>query len=182
MWLINAFGTSFYRIMLNIKRIYRVTNVSLYTCITSIKQQNLFRESELANLNSWSTFFACLLRNPVGRDREYALYVPKYGQRKPRRQRTLFLRYTQCLLGNLTEMLDQRQLLAVSYNGPGPLQLKKACSRLLRSLTIMMMIAISTNFYRATHNNYSQIVIHAMGAQNTAKVLSNIHDPLFQRQ
>ena len=42
--------------------------------------------------------------------------VPKPGKRKPGRQRTLFLKYTQFLIGDLNDMLNQRQLSAMAQD------------------------------------------------------------------
>ena len=133
---INAFGTSCYRIMLNIKRIDRVTNVSIYNLTKTTPLVERARARQLK-------FLGHILRLPVEEPcREYALCVPKHGKRNPGRQRTMLLKYTQCLLGDLNDMLDQRQLSAMAQDRCR-LQLEKACSCLLRSQTIIMMTTYS---------------------------------------
>ena len=42
--------------------------------------------------------------------KEYALYIPPHGKRKPGRQRTLFLRYIQHLLGDTDNMIGPGKL------------------------------------------------------------------------
>ena len=42
--------------------------------------------------------------------------VPKYGKRKSGRQQALFLKYTQSLLGDLNDMLDQLMIQAIFSN------------------------------------------------------------------
>ena len=119
---INAFGTSCYRIMLNIKRIDRVTNVSIYNLTKTTPLVERARARQLK-------FLGHILRMPVEEPcREYAIYVPKHGKRKPGRQRTLFLKYTQCLLGDLNDMLDQRQLSAMAQDRCSWRKLVVACS------------------------------------------------------
>ena len=119
---INAFGTSCYRIMLNIKRIDRVTNVSIYNLTKTTPLVERARARQLK-------FLGHILRMPAEEPcREYAIYVPKHGKSKPGRQRTLFLKYTQCLLGDLNDMLDQRQLSAMAQDRCSWRKLVVACS------------------------------------------------------
>ena len=119
---INAFGTSCYRIMLNIKRIDRVTNVYIYNLTKTTPLVERARARQLK-------FLGHILRMPAEEPcREYAIYVPKHGKRKPGRQRTLFLKYTQCLLGDLNDMLDQQQLLAMAQDRCSWRKLVVACS------------------------------------------------------
>jgi len=91
---INAFATSCFRIMLNIKRVDRVPNATVYNLTGTTPLIGRVRTRQLK-------FLGHVLRmnddEPV---REYALYVPSHGGRKPGRPRTLYLKYIQQLIGD----------------------------------------------------------------------------------
>ena len=117
---INAFDTSCYRIMLNIKRIDRASNAKIYDLTQTAPLVKNVRTRQLRFLDH-------VLGMPDDEPcKEYALYIPPRGKRKPGRQRTLFLRYIQHLLGDTDNMI-----------GPG--KLEEARSRLLCSRPMMMM-------------------------------------------
>ena len=108
--------------MLNIKRIDRVTNVSIYNLTKTTPLVERARARQLK-------FLGHILRLPVEEPcREFALYVPKHGKRKPGWQQTLFLKYSQCLLGDVNDMLDQRQLSAMAQDRCSRRKLVVACS------------------------------------------------------
>ena len=107
---INSFGTSCYRIMLNIKRIDRVPNATIYSLTETAP---LVERARIRQLK----FIGHVLRLPDDEPvREYALYVPTHGKRKPGRQRTLFTKYIQCLLGDMDSMLNHGQLSAMAQD------------------------------------------------------------------
>ena len=119
---INAFGTSCYRIMLNIKRIDRVPNATIYNLTSAAPLIERVRVRQLK-------FLGHILRLP---DEElckvYALYIPTHGKKKPGRQRTLFPRYVQQLLGDSEDMLNQRQLTSMAQDRCSWRKLVVACS------------------------------------------------------
>ena len=87
---INSFGTYCYRIMLNIRRIDRVPNATIY----SLTESAPLIERVLGHV----------LRLPENDPvKGFVMYVPTHGRKKPGRQRTLFTNYIHCLLrGALT--------------------------------------------------------------------------------
>jgi len=107
---INAFATSCYRIMLNIKRIDRVSNAQIYATTGTEPLIILVRQRQLR-------FLGHILRMP---DEEpckiYALYVPPHGKRRPGRQRTSYLSYTQKLLGDTENVLPQDAIASLAMN------------------------------------------------------------------
>ncbi len=110
---INSFGTSCYRIMLDIKRIDKVPNVTIYNLTGTVPLVEKARNRQLK-------FLGHVLRMPDEEPvKEYALYVPKHGKRKPGRQRTLFSKYIHCLLGDADGMLNHGQLLEMAQNRCG---------------------------------------------------------------
>ena len=73
----NAFGTSCYRIMLNIKRIDRVSNAKIYDLTQTAPLVENVRTRQLR-------FLGHVLRMPDDEPcKEYALYIPPNGKRKP---------------------------------------------------------------------------------------------------
>ena len=119
---INSFGTSCYRIMLNIKRIDRVPNATIYSLTETAP---LVERARIRQLK----FIGHVLRLPDDEPvREYALYVPTHGKRKPGRQRTLFTKYIQCLLGDMDSMLNHSQLSAMAQDRQSWRKLVVACS------------------------------------------------------
>ena len=96
---INAFGTSCYRIMLNIKRTDHVSNERVYTITNTVPLINSVRSRQLR-------FLGHILRMQEDEPcRRYALYTPLHGKRRPGRQRTSYLSYAQKLLGDFDNLL-----------------------------------------------------------------------------
>ena len=107
---INSFGTSCYRIMLNIKRIDKVPNATVYHLTEAVPLIEKARSRQLKYLGH-------VLRMPDGEfAKEYALYVPNHGKRKRGRQRTLFSQYIHHLLGDTDGMMRNSQLLEMAQN------------------------------------------------------------------
>ena len=119
---INAFGTSCYRIMPNIKRIDRVSNAKIYDLTQTAPLVENVRTRQLR-------FLGHVLRMPDDEPcKEYALYIPPHGKRKPGRQRTLFLRYIQHLLGDTDNMIGPGKLSELAQDRCGWRKLVVACS------------------------------------------------------
>ena len=96
---INAFGTSCYRIMLNIKRTDHVSNERVYAITNTVPLINSVRSRQLR-------FLGHILRMQEDEPcRRYALYTPLHGKRRPGRQRTSYLSYVQKLLGDFDNFL-----------------------------------------------------------------------------
>ena len=105
---INSFGTSRYRMMLNIRRIDRVPNTSIYSLTESA---SLIERVRLQKLR----FLGHVLRLPENEPvRDFVMYVPTHGRKKPGRQRTLFTNYIHCLLGDPDNLLHDNQLLEMA--------------------------------------------------------------------
>ena len=80
---INSFGTSCYRIMLNIRRMDWVPNATIYSLTESAP---LIERVRLRQLR----FLGHVLRLPENEPvRDFVMYVPTHGRKKPGRQRTL---------------------------------------------------------------------------------------------
>ena len=91
---INSFRTSYYRIMLNIKRIDKVPNATICSLAETDPLIERVRPRQLR-------FLGHVLRLPENEPvREFVMYVPTLGRRKPGRQLTLFTNYIHCLLGD----------------------------------------------------------------------------------
>ena len=119
---INAFGTSCYRIMLNIKRIDRVTNSTIYDLTQTSPLVENVRSRPLR-------FLGHVLRMPDDEPcKMYALYTPSHGKRKPGRQRTLYLKYIQCLLGDTNNIPEKLSELAQDRCGWRKLVTVVVCS------------------------------------------------------
>ena len=74
-------------------------------------------------------FLGHVLRMPDDEPcKEYALYIPPHGKRKPGRQRTLFLRYIQHLLGDTDNMIGPSKLSELAQDRCGWRKLVVACS------------------------------------------------------
>ena len=110
---INAFATSCYRVMLNIKR-YSMTN--------TVALIHLVRHRQLK-------FLGHILRmskeEPV---RRYALYIPTIGKRRPGRPRTPYLNYVQRLLGDNEGAMQEQQIAAFSDDRRAWRNLVVSCS------------------------------------------------------
>ena len=101
---INAFATSCYRIMLNIRRRDHVTNNTIYTMTNTKPLIQRLRERQLR-------FLGHILRMPEEEPaRRYALYIPAHGKRRPGRPRTSYLTYIQHILGDDEGMLQTNQI------------------------------------------------------------------------
>ncbi|KAI8514995.1 hypothetical protein Bbelb_075860 [Branchiostoma belcheri] len=91
---LNAFATSCYRVMLNIKRLDHVSNAWIYKLTNTRPLITMVRQRQLR-------FLGHALRMPLGEPcRTYALYVPTHGKRRPGRQRLDYLGYVRNLLGD----------------------------------------------------------------------------------
>ena len=101
----NAFATSCYRVMLNIKRIVHVLNTTVYSMTNTVPLIHLVRHRQLK-------FLGHILRMSKEEPaRRYALYIPTIGKRRPpSRPRTSYLTYVQRLLGD-NEGAMQEQLI-----------------------------------------------------------------------
>ena len=103
--IINSFGTSCYRIMLDIRRIDRVPNATIYSLTETAP---LIETVRLRQLRFLGHVLGLPENEPV---REFAMYVSTHGRRKPGRQRTLFTNYIHCLLGDPDSLLNDNQML-----------------------------------------------------------------------
>ena len=90
---INAFATSSYRVMLNIKRRDHVSNSIIYSMTDTQPLVHCVRKRQLS-------FLGHVLRLPEEEPvRRYALYIPPHGKRRPGRPRTSYQSYIKRLLG-----------------------------------------------------------------------------------
>ena len=96
---INAFATSCYRIMLGIKRVDRIPNATVYN-LTGTKP--LIVQVRTRQLKFLGHVLRLTDDEPI---REYALYIPPHGGRKPGRPRILYLQYIQHLMGDFDGMM-----------------------------------------------------------------------------
>ena len=75
---LNAFATSCFRVMLNIKRLDHVSNAQIYNMTKTQPLINKVKQRQLG-------FIGHVLRMPAEEPaRTYALYVPTHGKRQPR--------------------------------------------------------------------------------------------------
>ena len=110
---INAFATSCYRVMLNIKR-YSMTN--------TVPLIHLVRHRQLK-------FLGHILRMSKEEPaRRYALYIPTIGKRRPGRPRTSYLNYVQILLGHNEGAMQEQQIAASADDRRAWRNLVVACS------------------------------------------------------
>ena len=119
---INAFATSCFRIMLNIKRVDRIPNASVYNLTGTTPLIERVRTRQLK-------FLGHVLR--LTDDEliwEYALYVPPHGGRKPGRPRTLYLKYIQQLMGDFEGMMLPNNIINSAQDRSSWRQLVVACS------------------------------------------------------
>ena len=90
---LNAFATSSYRVMLNIKRRDHVSNTIIYSMTDTQPLVHCVRKRQLS-------FLGHVLRLPEEEPvRRYALYIPPHGKRRPGRPRTSYQSYIKRLLG-----------------------------------------------------------------------------------
>ena len=105
---INAFATSCYRVMLNIKRIDHVLNTTVYSMTNTVPLIHLVRHRQLK-------FLGRILRMSKEEPaRRYALYIPTIGRRRPGRPRTSYLTYVQRLLGDNEGEMQEQQIVALA--------------------------------------------------------------------
>ena len=105
---INAFATSCYRVMLNIKRIDHVLNTTVYSMTNTVSLIHLVRHRHLKFLGH---IIRMSKEEPAIR---YALYIPTIGKRRPGRPRTLYLTYVQRLLGDNERTMQEQQIAALA--------------------------------------------------------------------
>jgi len=107
---INSFATSCYRIMMNIKRLDRVSNATIYERSNTEPLINLARKRQLQ-------FLGHILRMPEPEpSRRYALYIPSHGKRRPGRQKTTYLAYIQKMFGDTENMLDKDAIIETAMD------------------------------------------------------------------
>ena len=95
--------------MLNIKR-DRVPNTTIYNLTKTVPLVVRTKTRQLKILGH-------IIRLPNDEPiKEYALYVPSHGKRKPGRQQTLFPKYNQRLLGDMDSMLNHGQLSVMAHD------------------------------------------------------------------
>ena len=119
---INAFATSCYRVMLNIKRIDHVLNTTVYSMTNTVPLIHLVRHCQLK-------FLGHILRMSKEEPaRRYALYIPTIGKRRPGRPRTSYLNYAQRLLGDNEGAMQEQQIAAFADDRCAWRNLVVACS------------------------------------------------------
>jgi exonuclease III len=119
---INAFATSCYRIMLNIKRKDHVPNTSVYAMTETKPLIHSVRNLQLR-------FLGHILRMPEDEPaRKYALYLPPHGKRRPGRPRTTYLTYIQRVLGYDEGLLQAEQIATLAKDRYAWRNLVVACS------------------------------------------------------
>ena len=119
---INAFATSCYRVMLNIKRIDHVLNTTVYSMTNTVPLIHLVRHRQLK-------FLGHILRMSKEEPaRRYALYIPTIGKRRHGRPRTSYLNYVQRLLGDNEGAMQEQQIAAFADDRCALRNLVVACS------------------------------------------------------
>ena len=119
---INAFATSCYRVMLNIKRIDHVLNTTVYSMTNTVPLIYLVRHRQLK-------FLGHILRMSKEEPaRRYALYIPTIGKRRPGRPRTSYLNYVQRLLGDNEGAMQEQQIAVFADDRHAWRNLVVACS------------------------------------------------------
>ena len=89
--------------MLNIRRIDGVPYATIYSLTESAPLNERVRLRQLR-------FLGHVLRLPENEPvRDFVMYVPTHGGKKPGRQRTLFTNYIHCILGNPDNLLNDNQ-------------------------------------------------------------------------
>ena len=119
---INAFATSCYRVMLNIKRIDHVLNTTVYSMTNTVPLIHLVRHRQLK-------FLGHILRMSKEEPaRRYSLYIPTIGKRRPGRPHTSYLNYVQRLLGDNEGAMQEQQIAAFADDRRAWRNLVVACS------------------------------------------------------
>ena len=120
---INAFATSCYRVMLNVKRIDHILNTTVYSMSNTVPLIHLVRHRQLKCLGH------ILQMSKEEPARRYALYIPTIGKRRPGWPRTSYLTYVQRLLGdNEGAMQELEQIAALADDCRAWRNLVVACS------------------------------------------------------
>ena len=120
---INAFATSCYRVMLNIKRLDFVSNFRIYAITDTQPFIMLVRQRQLR-------FLGHILRMPPEEPcNKYALYIPTHGKRRPGRQKTSYLAYIQRLLGDENNDLSPEGITQLALDRCRWRSFVAACSR-----------------------------------------------------
>ena len=119
---INAFATSCYRVMLNIKRIDHVLNTTVYSMTNTVPLIHLVRHRQLKFLGH------ILWKSKEEPARRYVLYIPTIGKRRPGRPRTSYLNYVQRLLGDNEGAMQEQQIAAFADDRHAWRNLVVACS------------------------------------------------------
>ena len=116
------FGRRFEIELCSTSRVDRVSNARIYDLTQTAPLVENVRTRQLR-------FLGHVLRMPDDEPcKEYALYIPPHGKRKPGRQRTLFLRYIQNLLGDTDNMIGPGKLSKLAQDCCGWRKLVVACS------------------------------------------------------
>ena len=119
---INAFATSCYRVMLNIKRIDHVLNTTVYSISNTVPLIHLVRHRQLK-------FLGHILRMSKEEPAwKYALYIPCIGKRRPGRPRTSYLTYVQRFLDDNEGVMQEQQIAALADDLCAWRNLAVACS------------------------------------------------------
>ena len=130
---INTFATSFYRIMLNVKRKDHVPNTMIYSKSNTEPLIHHVRNRQLR-------FLGHILRLPEEEPASrYALYIPPHGNRRPGRPCTSYLAYIQRLLGYEEGSIQADQIATLAYSQRSKC-MEKSCSHMLRSRMMMSLI------------------------------------------
>ena len=119
---INAFATSCYRIMLGVRRIDHVPNTSIYATTNTEPLIHCVKHRQLR-------FLGHILRLPDEEPaKQYALYIPTHGKRRPGRPRTSYLTYIQQILGDNEGNMQVKQIAALAEDRRAWRNLVVACS------------------------------------------------------
>ena len=119
---INAFTTSCYRVMLNIKSIDHVLNTTVYSMTNTVHFFHLVRHRQLK-------FLGHILRMSKEEPaRRYALHIQTIGKRRPGQPRTSYLTYVQRLFGENERAMHEQQIAALADDRGAWGKLVVACS------------------------------------------------------
>ena len=119
---INAFATSCYRIMLDVKRKDRIPNTIIHSRTNTQPLIHCVRKRQLR-------FLGHILRLPEEEPaRRYALYIPTHGRRRRGRPRTSYLAYIQRVLGYDEGMIQADQIAKLAEDRCAWRNLVVACS------------------------------------------------------
>ena len=119
---INAFATSCYRIMLGIRRRDCISNSSIYSMTDTEPLVYCVRKRQLS-------FLGHILRLPVDEPvRDYALYIPSLGKRRPGRPRTSYVSYINHVLGYDKHEMSADQIATIAQDRCAWRKLVVACS------------------------------------------------------